>query len=307
MQRIRDDPQAAEEEYSTIVSNDSGLFYDLRFKVDPLLTRHLNGRPRVAILREQGTNGHVEMAWAFTEAGFAAIDVHMSDIINGAVSLSDFRGLAICGGFSYGDVLGAANGWANAVRWNTTAQHEFAQFFVREDTFTLAVCNGCQFVSRLRTVLPGLQSWPAFKPNRSGFEARVSMVEIVDTTVTRNSVFLRDMTGSRLPIAVAHGEGRATFATQEDQADVTRQGLVVLRYVDGKGRVATSYPANPNGSPEGIAGMQTRDGRLFALMPHPERVVALESNSWYPPGVSQQWGRSGPWFRIFQNARIWCG
>ncbi|KAF8513137.1 CobB/CobQ-like glutamine amidotransferase domain-containing protein [Hysterangium stoloniferum] len=307
MQCIRDDPQAAEEEYSAIMLNDSGLFYDLRFTVDPLLSRHLTARPMVAILREQGTNGHVEMAWAFTQAGFAAIDVHMSDIISGTVSLSDFRGLAICGGFSYGDVLGAANGWASSVRWNTTAREEFARFFLREDTFTLAVCNGCQFLSRLRTLLPGTDSWPIFKPNRSGFEARVSMVEIVDNAVTRVSVFLRDMAGSRLPIAVAHGEGRATFSTEEDLVDVTRQGLVALRYVDDKGRVATSYPANPNGSPEGIAGVQTRNGRFLALMPHPERVVTLESNSWYPPEVSQQWGRSGPWFRIFQNARIWCG
>ena len=308
MQRRRDDPVSADEEYAGIAHDNRGLFFKLTFVVDPHLSRHLVARPKVAILREQGVNGHVEMAWAFTAAGFDAVDVHMSDIINGSVTLSEFRGIAACGGFSYGDVLGAGNGWASSIQWNITAQEEFTRFFRRNDSFALAVCNGCQFLSRLRTTLPGIESWPHFKPNRSGrFESRVSMVEIIDNSVTRNSVFLRDMAGSQLPVAVAHGEGRAAFDNDEALKTVVREGLIAIRYVDDRGMSAEKYPANPNGSTEGIAGMHTANGRFLALMPHPERVVSLESNSWHPFLGTETWEGSGPWFRLFQNARLWCG
>ncbi|KAJ7273524.1 phosphoribosylformylglycinamidin [Mycena haematopus] len=264
-------------------------------------------RPKVAILREQGVNGHVEMAWAFTAAGFDAVDVHMSDILSGATQLSDFRGLAACGGFSYGDVLGAGKGWAHSVLLNAMAREEFSNFFKRDDTFTLAVCNGCQFLSHLREIVPGAHEWPDFKPNRSGrFEGRVAMVEVVDSVVTRSSVFLRDMVGSKLPIAVAHGEGRASFSPPEHRQLLESQGLVGLRYVDGQGKPTEVYPANPNGSPGGITGVQTPDGRVLALMPHPERVVTLESNSWYPASLAKEWKNVAPWFQIFQNARKWC-
>lgn len=308
IQRLRDDPVTADEEYATIREDNRGLFYDLRFEVNAKPAPSLTSRPRVAILREQGVNGHVEMAWAFTAAGFDAVDVHMSDIIGGSVSLAEFTGIAACGGFSYGDVLGAGNGWASSVKWNTTAQEDFATFFSREDTFGLAVCNGCQFFSRLRETIPGTKDWPYFKPNRSSrFEARVSMVEIVDNNVNRSSVFLRDMGGSRLPIAVAHGEGRATFASEEAYKMVKKQDLIAIKYLDNNGNITVKYPANPNGSPEGITGVHTPNGRFLALMPHPERIITLESNSWYPPDIGRAWGGVGPWFRIFQNARIWCG
>ncbi|RDX42226.1 phosphoribosylformylglycinamidin [Lentinus brumalis] len=307
MQSLRDNPQASKEEYDLIKSSSyKGLYYDLTFTPHP--SRSLFRRPQVAILREQGVNGHVEMAWAFTAAGFDAIDVHMSDILSGALSLAPFRGLAACGGFSYGDVLGAGKGWANSVLLNATARAQFAAFFAREDTFALGVCNGCQFMSNLREIIPGAQDWPDFKPNRSErFEARVCVVEVVDGPVTQKSVFLRDMAGSKLPVAVAHGEGRATFSSAAAQEKLEGAGLVGVRYVDSAGKPAEVYPLNPNGSPAGITGVQTPDGRVLALMPHPERVVALESNSWYPPGFADAWNGVGPWFTLFQSARKWCG
>ncbi|KAJ6455767.1 CobB/CobQ-like glutamine amidotransferase domain-containing protein [Mycena sanguinolenta] len=306
MQCLRDNAVAAKEEFDLIADPlPTGLFYDLKFSHSP--ARSYFRRPKVAILREQGVNGHVEMAWAFTAAGFDAVDVHMSDILSGATQLGDFRGLAACGGFSYGDVLGAGKGWAHSVLLNTMAREEFENFFKRDDTFTLAVCNGCQFLSHLREIVPGAQEWPDFKPNRSErFEGRVAMVEVVDTEVTQSSVFLRDMAGSKLPIAVAHGEGRVSFSAPEHRQSLESQGLVGLRYVDGQGKPTEVYPANPNGSPGGITGVQTPDGRVFALMPHPERVVALESNSWYPASLTEEWKNIGPWFQIFQNARKWC-
>ncbi|KAI1785466.1 phosphoribosylformylglycinamidine synthase [Ganoderma leucocontextum] len=308
MQSLRDNPQCAQEEFDIIKSSDhTGLFYNLTFAYSP--SRSLFRRPKVAILREQGVNGQLEMAWAFTAAGFDAVDVHMSDILSGSVSLSSFRGLAACGGFSYGDVLGAGKGWANSVLLNATARTEFTTFFAREDTFALGVCNGCQFLSSLREIVPGADAWPDFKPNRSErFEARVSVVEIVPGPATARSVFLRDMAGSKLPVAVAHGEGRAAFAQgAEQQAALEAQGLIGVRYVDAAGVPTEVYPLNPNGSPGGITGVQTPDGRVLALMPHPERVVALESNSWYPPEFAEAWHGTGPWFRLFQSARKWCG
>jgi len=306
MQSIRDDSIAAEEEFA-LVGDEShtGLFYDLTFTPSPSL--NFTSRPRVAILREQGVNGHVEMAWAFTATGFDAVDVHMSDILSGVVSLSEFRGLAACGGFSYGDVLGAGKGWANSTLLNDTARREFSEFFANESTFALGVCNGCQFLSHLREMIPGAENWPEFKPNRSErFEGRVSLVEIVDNEISRSSVFLSDMTGSRLPVAVAHGEGRASFAIPTQKESLEHSGLVAIRFVDSQGKPTEVYPLNPNGSPAGITGVQTPNGRVLALMPHPERVVALESNSWYPPSLKETWGSTGPWFRMFQNARRWC-
>ncbi|KAJ7502582.1 CobB/CobQ-like glutamine amidotransferase domain-containing protein [Mycena galericulata] len=306
MQCLRDNVAAAKEEFGLITDPaPTGLFYDLKFSYSP--SRDYFRRPKVAILREQGVNGHVEMAWAFTAAGFNAIDVHMSDILSGATHLSDFRGLAACGGFSYGDVLGAGKGWAHSILLNATARDQFSKFFERDDTFTLAVCNGCQFLSHLREIVPGARDFPDFKPNRSErFEARVTMVEVVDSDVTRASVFLRDMAGSKLPIVVAHGEGRVSFAAPEQRQSMESEGLIGLRYIDGRGTPTEVYPANPNGSPGGITGVQTPDGRVLALMPHPERVVALESNSWYPPTLAKEWANIGPWFQIFQNARKWC-
>ncbi|KAI0784665.1 phosphoribosylformylglycinamidin [Abortiporus biennis] len=307
MQSLRDNPVGAKEEFDLIANpNHTGLFYDLTFTPSP--SRSLFRRPKVAILREQGVNGQVEMAWAFTAAGFDAVDVHMSDILSGEVDLSQFRGFAACGGFSYGDVLGAGKGWANSVLMHENARKQFSSFFQRDNTFALGVCNGCQFMSNLREIIPGAQSWPDFKHNRSErFEGRVSVVEIVPNDVTRSSVFLHDMAGSKLPVAVAHGEGRASFVKADQKDELESKGLVALRYVDSTGHPTEAYPLNPNGSPNGITGIQTPDGRVLALMPHPERVVTLESNSWYPPSFPETWGTVGPWFRLFQNARKWCG
>ncbi|KIK99382.1 hypothetical protein PAXRUDRAFT_532782 [Paxillus rubicundulus Ve08.2h10] len=307
MQSLRDNPIAAKQEFSLIRDEDyKGSYYNLTFSYTPSPSRDLTRRPKVAILREQGVNGHVEMAWAFTEAGFDAIDMHMSDLLSGALSLSDFRGLAACGGFSYGDVLGAGKGWAHSVRLNDTARLEFKQFFENKNTFTLGVCNGCQFLSHLREMIPGAENWPDFKQNASErFEARACMVEIPDSEVTRSSVFLRDIVGSKLPVPVAHGEGRASFAKADGQQALQSAGLVSMRYVDSKGLLTMTYPLNPNGSVGGIAGVQTPDGRVLAIMPHPERAVTLESNSWYPASFSDAWKGVGPWFKMFQSVRAW--
>ena len=302
MQSIRDEPTAAKEEYDLILNDkEAGMAYDIPFSHLPDLSLRLPTPPRVCILREQGVNGHIEMAWAFHAAGFEAIDVHMSDILSGRSSLSTFAGLAACGGFSYGDVLGAGNGWAKSVLLNDTARKEFETFFIREDTFALGVCNGCQFFSGIKEIIPGVEAWPAFKANRSErFEGRVCTVQI--DAGASNSIFLKDMKSARLPVAVAHGEGRASFATTGDLKQLSKAGLIPVRYVDSTGNVASKYPANPNGSVEGIAAVQTPSGRVLAIMPHPERVVALESNSWFPPAMAEAARGKGPWFRLFQNA-----
>ena len=307
MQSLRDDPDCAAEEFALIAdTTHTGLAYHLTFTPSP--SRPLFRRPKVAILREQGVNGHTEMAWAFTAAGFDAVDLHMSDLITGATTdLSEFRGLAACGGFSYGDVLGAGAGWAHAALLHKGARDAFEAFFARDDTFALGVCNGCQFLSHMREVIPGAELWPEFKVNRSGrFEARVSLVEVVDSVLLEDSPFLFSMGGSRLPVAVAHGEGRAEFAPDALDA-FNAQNLGVVRYVDSAGKPTEVYPLNPNGSPGGITGVQTPNGRVLALMPHPERVVTVESNSWYPSNMVRKWGGVGPWFQLFQNARQWCG
>ncbi len=253
-------------------------------------------RPRVAILREQGVNGQVEMAAAFDRAGFAAVDVHMTDIIASRVSLADFVGFVACGGFSYGDVLGAGEGWAKSILFNRRARDEFEAFFRRHDTFALGVCNGCQMMSNLHEIIPGAAGWPHFVRNRSEqFEARFVTVEVQDSP----SLFFAGMAGSRLPIPVAHGEGYAEFKSAEQMA----QALVSLRFVDNRGVPTETYPLNPNGSPQGITGLTTADGRFTILMPHPERVFLTVQHSWHPDG----WGEDGPWLRMFRNARRWVG
>ncbi|MDQ3510772.1 MAG: phosphoribosylformylglycinamidine synthase subunit PurQ, partial [Pseudomonadota bacterium] len=252
--------------------------------------------PRVAILREQGVNGQIEMAAAFHRAGFEAVDVHMSDLISGQVGLEGFKGLAACGGFSYGDVLGAGRGWATSILERSAMREAFAAFFERDDSFALGVCNGCQMLSQLKPIIPGAAHWPSFLRNRSEqFEARLGLVEVVESP----SLFLRGMAGSRLPVVVSHGEGRAVFDSAGDQI-IAR---ATLRYVDGAGAVATSYPANPNGSADGVTGLTSDDGRVTILMPHPERTLRTANLSWAPSG----WGDDAPWLRMFRNARVWVG
>ncbi|KAH8806750.1 CobB/CobQ-like glutamine amidotransferase domain-containing protein [Flagelloscypha sp. PMI_526] len=321
MQLLRDDPSCATSEFSLISSSSSSstpgaLFYDLTFQPTPTSSSYLDlslsQRPRVAILREQGVNGQVEMGFAFAQAGFQAIDVHMSDILSSRISLSTFRGLVACGGFSYGDVLGAGKGWANSVLLNPDARAEFENFFSRSDTFALGVCNGCQFFSYLGEIIPGVEEkreWPRFKENKSGrFEGRTVMVEIVDSESTKKSPFLREMIGSKLPVAVAHGEGRVSFGEVENEVvdGFEKSGAVAARFLGG----TEIYPLNPNGSVRGITGIQSKDGRVLAIMPHPERNVDLRSCSWYPDGMLKEgWNVEhvgGPWFRLFQSVRKWC-
>ena len=304
MQRLRDNPECAEEEFDTVLDGeDPGFDAQLSFDVDEdVAAPYINkgARPTMAILREQGVNGQIEMAAAFDRAGFAARDVHMSDIISGRVSLKEFQGLVACGGFSYGDVLGAGEGWAKSVLFNSRARDEFEAFFQREDSFGLGVCNGCQMMSNLRTLIPGAETWPHFVRNYSEqFEARVSMVEVMKSP----SIFLDGMAGSRMPIAVAHGEGRAEFRTDHTPEEALRQHQVALRYVNNYGEPTEIYPANPNGSPLGITGLTNQDGRFTIMMPHPERVFRAVQHSWRP----DEWGEDGPWMRMFRNARVWVG
>jgi len=300
MQALRDDPQCAAEEFARIAEPDPGLSVQLGFDHnDDVAAPFIElRRPRVAILREQGVNGQVEMAASFNKAGFECVDVHMSDILAGRTTLGDFQGLVACGGFSYGDVLGAGEGWAKSILFNGRARDQFGAFFERDDTFSLGVCNGCQMLSNLKSLIPGAAHWPHFVRNRSEqFEARFVMVEVLQT----NSILLDGMAGSRLPIAVAHGEGRAEFAAA-DQLDAVRP-QVALRYIENGGGAATRYPANPNGSPEGITGLTSADGRVTIMMPHPERVVRAVQNSWRP----DDWLEDAPWRRLFRNARRWLG
>jgi phosphoribosylformylglycinamidine synthase len=294
MQALRDEPECAREEYDALLDDGPGLAPVLVFDPAEDVTIELVGRPRVAILREQGVNGQVEMAAAFHRAGFESVDVHMSDLLAGRVDLADFRGLAACGGFSYGDVLGAGGGWGRTILHTARLREAFTHFFHRRDTFSLGVCNGCQMMSHLAPLIPGAELWPRFVRNRSEqFEARVSMLRIEDSP----SILLAGMAGSRIPVAVAHGEGRALYA------DGAAHGHVALRYCDQAGAIASRYPANPNGSPAGIAGLTSSDGRATVLMPHPERVYRTVANSWHP----DDWGADGPWLRLFRNARAWVG
>ena len=304
MQALRDNPDCAQQEFDNLLeSDDPGIMPILSFdpEDDPTLAMIGRGaRPALAILREQGVNGQLEMAAAFDRAGFECHDVHMSDIISGRTGLSAFSGLVACGGFSYGDVLGAGQGWAKSILFNSRARDEFAAFFERSDSWGLGVCNGCQMLSGLRDMIPGSAHWPVFLRNSSEqFEARVSQVEILESA----SVLLEGMAGSRLPIAVAHGEGRAQFARGAQAQAALDDGLVSLRYVDNHGEATEHYPFNPNGSPLGITGLCNEDGRFTIMMPHPERVFRSVTNSWRP----DDWGEDGPWLRMFRNARRWVG
>ncbi|MHB0803879.1 phosphoribosylformylglycinamidine synthase [Stutzerimonas nitrititolerans] len=302
IQRLRDNVDCADQEFDALLEEDNpGLSVKLSFDVNqdiaaPYIKRGV--RPQVAVLREQGVNGQVEMAAAFDRAGFTAVDVHMSDILAGRISLEDFKGLVACGGFSYGDVLGAGEGWAKSILFNARARDGFQAFFERSDSFALGVCNGCQMMSNLHELIPGSESWPHFVRNRSEqFEARVAMVQVQESP----SIFLQGMTGSRLPIAIAHGEGHAEFENEAALLEADLSGTVALRYIDNHGKVTERYPANPNGSPRGITGLTTRDGRVTIMMPHPERVFRAVTNSWRP----DEWQEDGGWMRMFRNARVW--
>ena len=298
--RLRDNPDCADEEYSRIRDKlDPGISSILTFDPQddiaaPFIATGV--RPRIAILREQGVNSHIETAYVMHKAGFAAVDVHMSDLIAGRARLADFKGVIAVGGFSYGDVLGAGEGWAKTILFNPALAEQFATFFQRTDTFGLGICNGCQMMSNLKSIIPGAQSWPKFTRNKSEqFEARFGMVDVPDSP----SIFFADMAGTRAPIAIAHGEGCADFSLTGDIDSI----LVAMRYVDNKGQVTESYPYNPNGSPNGISAVTTADGRFTVLMPHAERVFRTVLNSWAPP----QSGDDAPWMRMFRNARKWVG
>jgi phosphoribosylformylglycinamidine synthase len=302
LQRLRDNPASVDQEYAQLLdAADPGLSPVLTFDptedvAAPFIAK--GSRPPIAILREQGVNGQVEMAAAFDRAGFAAIDVHMTDILNGRVALGNFRGFVACGGFSYGDVLGAGEGWAKSILFNARARDEFAAFFAREDTFALGVCNGCQMMSNLSELIPGTAHWPHFVRNRSEqFEARLVLLEVQRSP----SLFFRGMEGSRIPVATAHGEGYAEFSDAAQR--FAAQPLVALRFVDSRGRQTEAYPCNANGSPDGVTGFTTADGRYTILMPHPERVFRTVQMSWHP----EDWGEDSPWMRMFRNARAWLG
>jgi phosphoribosylformylglycinamidine synthase len=305
MQKRRDNPRCAEEEYAQILdSDDPGLNPVVTFDAAKSPARALiessSERPRVAILREQGVNGQVEMAAAFHAVGFSSRDVHMSDLLAGRVKLEGFSGLVACGGFSYGDVLGAGLGWAKSILFHEQVRAELAQFFHRPSTFTLGVCNGCQAFSALKELMPGADHFPRFVRNESEqFEARLSQVELLPSP----SIFLKEMVGTRIPVAVAHGEGRADFSQTGDRARVN----VALRFVDGRGQAALSYPKNPNGSPDGITGVTSDDGRVTLLMPHPERVFRAVQHSYCPEDWEEKFGGRGPWMRMFESARAFVG
>jgi phosphoribosylformylglycinamidine synthase len=297
IQKLRDHPDCANEEFSaTLEWNRPALKTGLSFdpKNNPAAPVIASGaRPAVAILREQGVNGQIEMAAAFDAAGFRAVDVHMSDLLEQRADLSTFQGLVACGGFSYGDVLGAGRGWAASILFQPELRNQFEAFFERNDRFALGVCNGCQMLSALKEIIPGTDNWPDFVANRSGqFEARLSLVKVTQSA----SLFFNSMAGSLLPVATAHGEGRAQFKQQ-----ILPQSEIALQYVDATGCTVTEYPQNPNGSPEGVTGLCNSDGRVTIMMPHPERTLRTVNFSWAP----DDWPEISPWQRMFFNARHW--
>jgi phosphoribosylformylglycinamidine synthase len=303
MQTLRDNPACAQQEHDAKSDTDNpGLHSFLKFDVNKDVTApfiNVGAKPEIAILREQGVNSHVEMAAAFHRAGFTPIDVHMSDMLAGR-NLDNFAGLVACGGFSYGDVLGAGEGWAKSILFNAQVKANFQAFFERNTTFSLGVCNGCQMLSNLKSLIPGAQHWPHFVTNQSErYESRVAMVEVGDSP----SVLLAGMQGSRMPIAVSHGEGLAEFTLDKQISALQNENQIALRYVDNYGRVTNDYPANPNGSEQGITGLTSLDGRSTIMMPHPERVFRTVSNSWHP----EEWKEDGPWMRMFRNARVFVG
>jgi phosphoribosylformylglycinamidine synthase len=299
--RLRDNPACADAEYDALLDpDDPGISPVLTFDPTqdvsaPFIAK--GARPRVAILREQGVNSHLETAYAFDRSGFDTHDVHMSDLLEGRVTLADFAGAVACGGFSYGDVLGAGEGWAKTIRFNPRLADMFEAFFGRTDTFALGICNGCQMMSSLASMIPGADAWPKFTRNKSEqFEARFASVEIQSSP----SIFFAGMEGSRIPVAVAHGEGFADFSQQGNVANA----LVAMRFVDNQGAATERYPLNPNGSPEGITSVTTPDGRFTVLMPHMERVHRNVQMSWTPADWTAD---ASPWLRVFQNARRWVG
>jgi phosphoribosylformylglycinamidine synthase len=297
---LRDNADCAKSEFELVTQVNPGLAVSLSFDQDedvaaPYIAKGV--RPKVAVLREQGVNGHVEMAAAFDRAGFEAVDVHMSDVLAGRTRLADYKGLVACGGFSYGDVLGAGEGWAKTILFNAQARDQFQSFFHRQDTFSLGVCNGCQMMSNLKSLVPGADHWPHFVRNQSEqFEARFSLVGIEESP----SVLFAGMAGSYMPVAVAHGEGRAEFASEEALEQCHNSGLVSMRYLDNHRKLTEDYPANPNGSPQGITSVTSEDGRATIMMPHPERVFRAVNNSWHP----DSWTEDSGWMRLFRNARV---
>ena len=300
MQRLRDDSDCADEELSLIGSPVARLRERLSFAAEPsfeLNSLPRSGEPKVAVLRDQGVNGHTEMAAAFHRAGFCAVDVHMTDLFERRTSLDDFDVLAACGGFSYGDVLGAGGGWAKSILFNDRLREEFLRFFHRQ-TLVLGVCNGCQMLSQLKQLIPDTDHWPSFEINRSEqFEARVVQLRIENVA----SAWLEDMQGSQIPVPIAHGEGNATFESETARNDLDASNQIAMRYVDGEGNKAKMYPLNPNGSHDSVAGVLASQGRVLALMPHPERVFRTVLNSWIDP--IHTYREDGPWMKLFRNAR----
>ena len=305
--RLRDNPACADSEFALLENlADPGLSPKLTFDIaDDISAPFINkqARPKVAVLREQGVNSHVEMAYAIHWAGFDSYDVHMSDLLSGKAKLDDFRGLIACGGFSYGDVLGAGEGWAKTILFNQQLRDQFINFFNRQDSFALGVCNGCQMMSNLSGIIPGAEAWPKFTRNQSEqYEARLVMAEVMASP----SIFTQGMEGSQLPIAIAHGEGFANFSQQGNLTEIQRQGLAALRFVDHAGKPTEVYPMNPNGSPDGLTGVTTPDGRFTVMMPHPERVFRAAQMSWCPPEWLETPDGASPWMRLFRNARVWA-
>lgn len=301
MQRLRDNPECAEQEFEAKKNpDDKGLSAFLTYDVNEDITApfiNKGVKPTIAILREQGVNSHYEMAAAFDRAGFNAIDVHMSDLMIGRRNLAEFNAMVACGGFSYGDVLGAGGGWAKSILFNPKLHEQFSQFFINPNTLTLGVCNGCQMISNLAEIIPGTENWPHFVRNKSErFEARVSLVKINEV----DSVWFAGMAGSHMPIAVSHGEGQVKFKSVEQFAGLKAQGIIAAQYIDNNGSPTELYPANPNGSAEGITAITNLDGRVAIMMPHPERVFRAVSNSWHP----ENWTEDGAWMRLFRNARM---
>ena len=297
LQKLRDNPKCAQQEYDDLLIDNPGLSVDLNFDLnDDITAIYINKKikPKVAVLREQGVNGQLEMAAAFTRAGFTAVDVHMSDILNNNINLAEFKGLAACGGFSYGDVLGAGSGWAKSILFQENVREKLQHFFHRPDTFSLGICNGCQMLAQLKDLIPGAAAFPRFVGNQSEqYEARLIMVKIE----TSPSILFAGMEQSKIPVVVAHAEGQVDFVDPKDQQQVK----IALRYIDNRGETTERYPYNPNGSRKGIAGITSSDGRATLLMPHPERVFRSVQMSWHP----DEWQEDSPWMRVFRNARVW--
>lgn len=298
--RNRDNPVCADSETDWMCDKDvKGLFVKTSFDNNERIAAPYIAtgvRPKLAVLREQGVNSQTEMAAAFTRAGFEAYDVHMTDLLTGRITLEDFVGLAVCGGFSYGDVLGAGGGWAKTILHNAMLSDMFSTFFNRTDTFALGICNGCQMMSRLKGLIPGAEAWPQFVRNRSEqFEARCVELRIEDSP----SILFRGMAGSCMPIVNSHGEGRVQWDRPED----AQAALIAARYVDGNGQPTERYPLNPNGSVGGVTSVTTTDGRFTIMMPHPERSHRTVQLSWHP----REMGAFSPWMRMFENARVWVG